>query len=120
MAAQRVLSAFNRSDARGGWFIASLLLAFATYVQGQEKPGQLSETASPTLQEVIVTGSRIARPELDRLEPTMTVDSTTLDKRGYTDIGQALGEVPGFGVQPSSSANVQSPYGIGQSFVDLY
>jgi len=102
-----------------GWFIGSALLAFATCVQGQDKPPQTT-TASSQLQEVVITGSRIARPELDRLEPTTTVDSTTFDKRGYTDIGQALGEVPGFGVQPSSSANVQSPYGIGQSFVDLY
>lgn len=102
-----------------GWFIASALLAFATCVHGQDKPPQTA-TESSQLQEVVITGSRIARPEYDRLEPTTTVDSTTFDKRGYTDIGQALGEVPGFGVQPSSSANVQSPYGIGQSFVDLY
>ena len=104
-----------------GWFIVSALLAFATSVQGQEKPAQTAEPAeSSQLQEVVVTGSRIARPDLDRLEPTTTVDSAMFDNRGYTDIGQALGELPGFGVQPSSSANVQSPYGIGQSFVDLY
>ena len=104
-----------------GWFIVSALLAFATSVQGQEKPAQPAQSAEGSqLQEVVITGSRIARPDLDRLEPTTTVDSAMFDNRGYTDIGQALGELPGFGVQPSSSANVQSPYGIGQSFVDLY
>src|SRR5690349_5115147 len=102
-----------------GWIIALALLAVATCAQGQDKPPQATAESSQ-LQEVVITGSRIARPEYDRLEPTTTVDSTTFDKRGYADIGQALGEVPGFGVQPSSSANVQSPYGIGQSFVDLY
>ena len=35
------------------------------------------------LQEVVVTGSRIARPEFDNLEPTTTVDSKTFDQRGY-------------------------------------
>jgi outer membrane receptor protein involved in Fe transport len=113
------MSYFGHDKTHAGWLIAAVLLVFMTNVQGQEKPAQPPAPAA-SRQEVIITGSRIARPELDRLEPTTTVDSSTFDKRGYADIGQALGEIPGFGVQPSSSANVQSPYGIGQSFVDLY
>jgi outer membrane receptor protein involved in Fe transport len=73
-----------------------------------------------SLQEVVVTGSRIARPEFDNLEPTTTVDSKTFDQRGYLDVGQALNELPAFGVAPSSAANTQSGFGIAQSFVDLY
>jgi outer membrane receptor protein involved in Fe transport len=73
-----------------------------------------------TLQEVVVTGSRIARPEFDNLEPTATVDSKTFDQRGYLDVGQALSELPSFGTQPSSAANTQAGFGIAQSFVDLY
>lgn len=114
-------SAANLSGNGGciqGWFIVLALLACATCVQGQDKPPPPTEPNQ--LEEVIITGSRIARPDLDRLEPTTTVDAAMFDNRGYTDIGQALNELPGFGVQPSSSANVQSPYGIGQSFVDLY
>jgi len=37
---------------------------------------------------MVVTGSRIARPEFDNLEPTATVDSKTFDQRGYLDVGQ--------------------------------
>ena len=73
-----------------------------------------------TLQEVVVTGSRIARPEFDNLEPTTTVDSKTFDQRGYLDVGSALNELPAFGVAPSSAANTQSGFGIAQEFVDLY
>ena len=73
-----------------------------------------------TLQEVVVTGSRIARPEFDNLEPTTSVDSKTFDQRGYLDVGAALSELPAFGVAPSSAANTQSGFGIAQSFVDLY
>src|SRR3984893_83110 len=73
-----------------------------------------------TLQEVVVTGSRIARPEFDNLEPTTTVDSKTFDQRGYLDVGQALNELPAFGVAPSSAANTQAGFGVAQSFVDLY
>ncbi|MDP9009377.1 MAG: TonB-dependent receptor [Pseudomonadota bacterium] len=73
-----------------------------------------------SLQEVVVTGSRIARPEFDNLEPTTTVDSKAFDQRGYLDVGQALSELPAFGVAPSSAANTQSGFGVAQSFVDLY
>jgi outer membrane receptor protein involved in Fe transport len=85
--------------------------------------GQVTpKAAAPedTLQEVVVTGSRIARPEFDNLEPTTAIDSKTFDQRGYLDVGQALSELPAFGVAPSSAANTQSGFGIAQSFVDLY
>jgi iron complex outermembrane recepter protein len=84
---------------------------------------QVTPKAAPedtTLQEVVVTGSRISRPEFDNLEPTTTVDSKTFDQRGYLDVGSALNELPEFGVSPSSAANTQSGFGIAQSFVDLY
>src|SRR3984885_15229091 len=95
------------------------ILVFATSAHAQQTP-KVASPADEALQEVVVTGSRIARPDLDRLDPTTIVDSKTFDQRGYTDVGQALSELPGFGVQPSSSNNQQSAFGIGQSFVDLY
>ena len=94
-----------------------LFLSMATHAQVTPKATAPEDT---TLQEVVVTGSRIARPEFDNLEPTSTVDSKTFDQRGYLDVGQALSELPAFGTQPSSSANTQSGFGIAQSFVDLY
>lgn len=73
------------------------------------------------LTEVVITGSRIARPELDRLEPTVVVGSEQFDQRGYTDVGQALSELPAFGIQSSNATNQQTSLGgVGQSFVDLY
>ena len=95
------------------------LLALAMSAQAQEKP-KVSGVGADELQEVVVTGSRIARPELDRLEPTVNLDSKALEQRGYFDVGQALSELPGFGVQPVSSNNTQSAFGVAQSFVDLY
>src|SRR5882757_2119758 len=95
------------------------LLALATSVHAQVTP-KAAAAEDTTLQEVVVTGSRIARPEFDNLEPTTTVDSKTFDQRGYLDVGQALSELPAFGVAPSSAANTQAGFGIAQSFVDLY
>ena len=94
------------------------LLAVSVGVQAQVAPPKVA--SADELQEVVVTGSRIARPDLDNLEPTTTIDSKIFDQRGYLDVGQALSELPGFGVAPSSSAQTQSTTGIGQSFVDLY
>jgi iron complex outermembrane receptor protein len=94
------------------------LLAVSFGAQAQTPPPKVA--AADELQEVVVTGSRIARPDLDNLEPTTTIDSKVFDRRGYLDVGQALSEIPGFGVQPSSAAQTQSTTGIGQSLVDLY
>jgi len=99
---------------------ASAVLAVAvaaSLAQAQEKS---KSDKDEVLQEVVVTGSRIARPDLDRLEPTTVVTSVTMDQRGYTDVGAALSELPGFGVPPSNASNVQSTNGIAQSYVDLY
>jgi iron complex outermembrane recepter protein len=96
-----------------------LLLAWGMSVHAQVTP----KAAAPddaVLQEVVVTGSRIARPEFDNLEPTTSVDAKTFDQRGYLDVGAALNELPAFGVSPSSAANTQSGFGIAQNFVDLY
>jgi outer membrane receptor protein involved in Fe transport len=97
----------------------SVLLALSLTAHGQVSP----KAAAPednALQEIVVTGSRIARPEFDNLEPTATVDAKTFDQRGYLDVGQALSELPAFGVAPSSAANTQAGFGVAQSFVDLY
>jgi iron complex outermembrane recepter protein len=101
------------------WIVLPSLLALATSAHAQVTP-KAAAPAEDVLQEVVVTGSRIARPEFDNLSPTTTVDSKTFDQRGYLDVGQALSELPAFATQPSSAANAQPGFGIAQSFVDLY
>jgi len=117
---------------RTGALLASAFLltaAVGTYAQEAPKgpPSKADCERNPStpgctekIEEVVITGSRIARPELDRLEPTVVVGSESFDQRGYTDVGQALSELPSFGIQPSSAVNTQSAFGIAQSFVDLY
>jgi iron complex outermembrane receptor protein len=109
------VSACSRRTPRDLIALASMLAC--AIAQAQEKPADKKEEK---LQEVVITGSRIARPDLDRLEPTTVVNSESFDERGYTDVGQALQELPAFGVQPSSAVNQQQGFGIAQSFVDLY
>ena len=61
----------------------SCLMAMSMSARAQEKPKQTP--AAEELQEVVVTGSRIARPDLDRLEPTMIVSSGTFDEATRDD-----------------------------------
>jgi iron complex outermembrane receptor protein len=107
-----------RHPAQRALVAAPCLLALSVGAYAQEKPKQAA--AGDELQEVVVTGSRIARPDLDRLEPTSIVSAATFDDRGYLDVGQALSELPAFSVSPSSAAQTQAGFGIAQSFVDLY
>ncbi|HEX3604135.1 MAG TPA: hypothetical protein VHU43_08585, partial [Steroidobacteraceae bacterium] len=92
-------------------FALPALFALGMPVHAQVTP-KAAAPEDTTLQEVVVTGSRIARPEFDNLEPTTSVDSKTFDQRGYLDVGQALNELPGFGVAPSSAANQQVGFGV--------
>jgi outer membrane receptor protein involved in Fe transport len=107
-----------RHPARRALVAAPCIFALSVGAYAQEKPKQAA--AGEELQEVVVTGSRIARPDLDRLEPTSIVSAATFDDRGYLDVGQALSELPAFSVSPSSAAQTQAGFGIAQSFVDLY
>jgi iron complex outermembrane receptor protein len=79
-----------------------------------------AEKAEEKLQEVIVTGSRIARPEAERLEPTTVLTSDYLDRHGITNVMDALGQLPQFGQSSGSVLGLQSPESLGQSFASLY
>jgi iron complex outermembrane recepter protein len=111
-----VIRAFRPRDLS---VIAALVIGTIS-AHAQEKSAE-SARAEEKLTEVVITGSRIARPELDRLEPTIVVGSELFDQRGYTDVGQALSELPSFGIQSSNATNQQTSLGgVAQSFVDLY
>jgi iron complex outermembrane recepter protein len=106
-----------------GWLTAPLVLmmtlsAHAQNAQTVKQPGQA--TQGQQLEEVVVTGSRIARAENDTLQPTVVVSDAAFDERGYTNVSQALDELPEFGVPPTSQQNQQSAFSVGQSFVDLF
>ncbi len=71
---------------------AACLLAMSMGARAQEKP-KAGAVGTAELQEIVVTGSRIARPDLDRLEPTTIVSSETFDdrtRRGPSELHKAL------------------------------
>lgn len=71
-------------------------------------------------QEIVVTGSRIARPEFETLQPTQVIGAAQIQNRGYTNVGQALTELPAFGPPGNSGVGAQSSFGPAQTFVDFF
>lgn len=76
--------------------------------------------AGDSEQVIIVTGSRIARPNYDTVEPVLVVGSQDIEARGFSTLGQALNEQPAFGVPGASPVGAQSSFGPGQNFVDFF
>src|ERR1700752_2834450 len=70
-----VIRAFRPRDLS---VIAALVIGTIS-AHAQEKSAE-SARGEEKLTEVVITGSRIARPELDRLEPTIVVGSELFDQ----------------------------------------
>ncbi|HEX4693504.1 TonB-dependent receptor domain-containing protein [Sphingomonas sp.] len=88
-------------------------------------PGSATPTPTPASTQggdgdIIVTGSRIATKGYDSAQPTIVLDSKSIESRGFTTLGQALNELPAFGVPDSSPVGLQSSFGPGQSFVNFF
>lgn len=79
----------------------------------------VAEPETPT--DIVVTGSRIPRANLDTGQPTLVLSSDLIEQRGYTNVGDALNDLPSFGVPGSSRVGGQAgAFGSGQSFVNVF
>jgi iron complex outermembrane recepter protein len=81
-----------------------------------------SQTAKADNEEVIIiTGTRIPRAGFDTPQPASVLSGDQIDLRGYTNLGDALNELPVFGVPDNSTVGAQAgAFGAGQTFVNLY
>jgi outer membrane receptor protein involved in Fe transport len=72
-------------------------------------------------QTIVVTGSRINRPNYETLQPAVVIDSEDIENRGFETLGQAINEQPAFGVPGASpvGAGQAGSFGSGQSFVNF-
>lgn len=115
MTAVRFLSATALAGA--ALVVPTLALAQAAPVAADARaaPANVSEDA------IIVTGSRIPRANFDTPQPVSVLNGDQIELRGYTNLGEALQELPAFGVPGSSRAGGQSgDIGSGQTFVNFF
>jgi outer membrane receptor protein involved in Fe transport len=75
------------------------------------------ENAEDLLEEVIVTGSRIPRADVDSASPVTVVDRTFMEVTGLTDIGDLLQSMPSMSGSPIGTTTNNG--GNGGVFVDL-
>jgi len=80
---------------------------------------QEQEEEAADLGQVTVTGSRIERAGLDTFYPAITVDRQLLEDRAYTNVADALNEIPTFGNPDATDTGVQNGFSVGQNFVDF-
>lgn len=81
--------------------------------------GTSSDTTKPDGEEIIVTGSRIRLPNVENLEPTVSINQRYLQDRGLTNVADALNEIPGIrgSVTP---AGAQGGFGQGQNYINTF
>lgn len=75
---------------------------------------------STSVDEVVVTGSRIPRVGFETLQPAQVVDSQVIQDRQFVNVAQAINELPSFGLPGAANQGNQSQYNVGQNFVNLY
>lgn len=69
--------------------------------------------------EIVVTGSRIVRAKVTA-QPATVLGSEEIVKKGYTNLGSALQELPAFSIPGNSPIGSQGSFSAGQTFVNLY
>lgn len=100
-----------------GLFATLLLLAAAPASFAQEEDA--SADAPGSIEEITVTGSRIPRPGVDTFYPAVSVGTEELDDRAFTNVADALNEIPSFGAPDATPQGVQNSFSVGQNFVDF-
>lgn len=112
--------------------LAAGLFALATAAgaqTAQAQEGQAADTedeqAETTddgveLERIEVTGSRIKRAGVDTFYPAISVGAQELEDNAFTNVADALNEIPSFGPADATPQGVQNTFSVGQNFVDFY
>lgn len=74
-------------------YISLLCIVFVTFV-GHAQVEDDADTAQQELEELVVTGSRIGKPELEGSSPVQVLDLSYITRSGQTSVGQLLREIP--------------------------
>lgn len=106
------------------WLFTSVasaaILASMSPALAQEAPTGPDNAANRAADgDIVVTGSRVIRDGSQAPSPTTVVTAETLDKRGLSNIGDFLNEIPSFRPSVSNQTNTQSSNLSGATFADL-
>lgn len=106
-----------------GVLVSGVLMAAPAQAQSTQQAQRSGQSAQAgqrqVLEEIVITGSRVRRTQFEVLQPTVEMTLEYMDKRGFTNVADALNDMPGFGVAVSPIGD-QSAFNIGQNFVNLF
>ncbi len=124
MKLSRTSSSLSVNEARilFGAGASALAMAFAAPAVAQpvEEIGDAPEAAAAEDDTIVIVGSRIQRRGFEDIsQPALVLQNDTLDKRGFTNIADALNELPGFGAGVGG-LTTGSGQNVGQEFLDLF
>jgi outer membrane receptor protein involved in Fe transport len=98
------------------------IVSLATPARAQEGAPPAG-TATPqevaAEEDIVVTGSRVARAGFDAPTPTTVLSAEALANRGLSNVGDFLNEIPSFRPSQSNQTNTQSASATGANFADL-
>lgn len=86
---------------------------------GAQTPPQPAAAPAPELQDVVVTGTRIARTGFDAPTPTTVMDTHTIDLVAAPTIGQLLADMPMFEATNTPATTTVSSQYAGQNNLNL-
>lgn len=96
--------------------LRTALLASAAAAAALAAP---SFAAAQEVDEVVVTGSRIRRPDLTSVQPLQVITTQKMENRGFTNVADALNDLPSAGV-PISPVGDQGSFGVGRNFINIF
>ena len=100
------------------------IVATPAFSQASQPPSKAQPPApaeeAESREEIIVTGTRIPRPQFEGIIPGAQVTAKDIQSRGFTSVLEALNDIPlvGPGASPNGNAGGQ-PASLGAAFVDL-
>lgn len=114
-------TSIRRDDVRSPDSLAMAeMLSAQPETAGAAQPiAQSASDASTAVEQIVVTGSRIRRANFSSTPPTLVLDDAFLDDRGFTNIADAFGETPAFGVGQNSNGE-QARQTVGANFADFF
>ena len=118
-----------RSRKLGRTFLGSAALIVAWPALGQTAPtGDVPTTASaasasadsgPASEQIVVTGTRLARSGFSTPTPTTVLGADDLNKRGFTNIGQIANAIPAFEATTTPASTTLTSNRAGGAYLNL-
>ncbi|MFV3076890.1 TonB-dependent receptor domain-containing protein [Niveispirillum fermenti] len=71
------------------------------------------------LEEIVVTGSRIARPELTTSQPVQALDGSVINARGFQTVADAINELPSIGISDTPRGD-QTGNSVGRNYINMF